>query len=76
MADVWDSEVAPSYLGKKYLLSFSMKTKYNFVFLFLSLGYAQIAAQRKILLIEAKTTFIETLSLKEYFHFPECVQSL
>jgi len=76
MADERDAEVAPPYLGKKYLLSFSVKERDNSVFLFLSLGYTQIAAQRKILLIEAKTTFAETLSLKEYFHFPECVPSL
>lgn len=42
--DERDPEVAPSYLGKKYLLSFSVKTIYNFVFLFRSLGYTQIAA--------------------------------
>lgn len=72
----WDSEVAPCCLGKKYLLSFSVKTNYNCAFLVLSLGYTQIAAQRKILLIEAKTTLVEALSLKEYFHFTECVQSL
>lgn len=64
-ADERDSKVAPSYLGKKYPLSFSVKTKH--IILFSSsflLVTLKLQFREKILLIEAKTIFVEILSLK------------